>query len=105
MTLDKSEKRFDLKVDALFEFMQPQEVKIQSFFLRTVGNVISLERDEGTGVDCVRPEMKRIDKAVFRETSPGVFVSEKWTMEWLEISLTDAWGLSLHFPSVMDLYL
>ena len=48
--------------------------------------------------------MELKDHNIFREGGAGVFVSLSWTMEWLEISLTEAWPLSLHFPCVADLY-
>lgn len=104
MTLIRGEKRFQINFEDLYEFMSPLELKIQSFFLEALENVVSLESTREFGLNGDRPKIKGIDMNIFREGGAGVFVSQSWTMEWLEVSLTEAWPLSLHFPGVADLY-
>lgn len=38
------------------------------------------------------------------EGDPGNYCSINWTNEYLEITNSDIWGLSLSFPHIIDLY-
>ena len=53
------------------------------------------------------PEAKPIDTSIFNdfEESPYKYCNENWGDEWLEITRSDIWGLSLSFPHITEAYL
>ena len=50
------------------------------------------------------PEAKPIDTSIFTEfdDAPGKYCSDNWGDEWLEITNSDIWGLSVRFPHITE---
>ena len=98
---------FDTETEYLDEFMDSEEEKIQWDLIKEYSKYIYYGYDEETDVEYEYPEVKPIDTSIFTEfeNSPGKYYNDKWGDEWLEITNSDIWGLSVSFPHVIDNYL
>jgi len=102
---DKSNKFDSEKIDNE-EFMEGYDEKIQQELLKELNKYIYFGYDEETDKEYEYPEIKPIDLTVLKEFEgdPGNYCSINWTNEYLEITNSDIWGLSLSFPHIIDLY-
>ena len=98
---------FDTETEYLDEFMDSEEEKIQWDLIKEYSKYIYYGYDEETDVEYEYPEVKPIDTSIFTEfeNSPGKYYNDKLGDEWLEITNSDIWGLSVSFPHVIYNYL
>jgi len=98
---------FDTETEYLEEFMNSEDEKIQWDLIKEYRKYIYYGYDEETDAEYEYPEAKPIDTSIFTkfENSPGKYYNDKWGDEWLEITNSDIWGLSISFPHLIDNYL
>ena len=98
---------FDTETEYLEEFMNSEDEKIQWDLIKEYRKYIYYGYDEETDADYEYPEAKPIDTSIFTkfENSPWKYYNYKWGDEWLEITNSDIWGLSISFPHLIDNYL
>jgi hypothetical protein len=98
---------FDTETEYLEEFMNSEDEKIQWDLIKKYRKYIYYGYDEETDAEYEYPEAKPIDTSIFTEfeNSPGKYYNDKWGDEWLEITNSDIWGLSISFPHLIDNYL
>lgn len=80
--------------------------KIQWDLIKEYSKYIYFGYDEETEIEYEYPEAKPIDTSIFTEfdDAPGKYCSDNWGDEWLEITNSDIWGLSLRFPHITEAY-
>ena len=107
MNFNADTERFDLATEALYELMESDEMTMQSQLLDILGSILYWGYDEDTGQEYEYPSIKAIGEVglVGMEGAPGVFTNVDWNDEWLEVTCSDVWGLSLSFPHVTEAYL
>lgn len=103
---DKS-KKFDTETIDIEEFFESYDEKIQYELLSELHKYIYFGYDEETDKEYIYPEVKLEDLSIFKEikSNPGNYCSVNWTYEYLEITNSNIWSLSLSFPHIIDLYL
>lgn len=107
MNFNADTERFDLATEALYELMESDEMTMQSQLLEILGSILYWGYDEDTGQEYEYPSIKAIGEVglVEMEGAHGVFTNADWNDEWLEVTCSDVWGLSLSFPHVTEAYL
>lgn len=107
MNFNADMERFDLATEALYELMESDEMTMQSQLLEILGSILYWGYDEDTGQEYEYPSIKAIGEVglVEMEGAHGVFTNADWNDEWLEVTCSDVWGLSLSFPHVTEAYL
>lgn len=87
--------------------MDGEDEKIQYGLINEIKKYICFGYDEQNDQEYEYPEAKPIDTSIFTEfdNSPGEYYNDNWGNEWLEITNSDIWGLSIRFPHVIDMYL
>jgi len=99
--------RFDSETIDFDEFMESDDEIIQYEIIDQLKKYIYYGYDQETDREFEYPETKSVDLSIFKEfeSDPGNYCSVNWTDEYLEITNSDIWGLSLSFPHIIDLYL
>ena len=107
MDFNADTERFDLSTEELYELMESDEMTMQSQLLDILGSILYWGYDEDTEQEYEYPSIKAIGEVglVEMESAPGVFTNANWNDEWLEVTCSDVWGLSLSFPHVTEAYL
>lgn len=102
---DKSN-RFDSETINFEKFMESDDEKIQYQIFEELKKYIYYGYDEETDKEYQYPKIKSIDLTILKEfeSDPGNYCSINWNNEYLEITNSDIWGLSLSFPHIIDLY-
>lgn len=98
---------FNTETEEYFEFMDIEEERIQWELVEECNKYIHFGYDEETKMEYETPEVKPIDTSIFTEfdDNKGSYCSDTWGDEWLEITNSDIWGLSLRFPHIIESYL
>ena len=106
LKFNSDSKLFDTETEYLEEFMDSEDEKIQWDLIKEYSKYIYFGYDEETEMEYEYPEAKPIDTSIFTEfdDAPGKYCSDNWGDEWLEITNSDIWGLSLRFPHITEAY-
>ena len=93
LKFNDEKERFINESEELFDFMDKDDQKIQFELLNEINKY-------------EYPVLKDLDFSVFKkfENSDSYYNGE-WNDEFLEITVSDLWGLSISFPHVIDNYL
>lgn len=107
---DDSE-RFEAQIEDLYEFMEVDDANIQIMLSEEIRNFIYVWYDEETSTEYETPLIKEIDFSAlgfleYEEPSTGYIISnEDWDNDFMEITSSNIWRLSHHFPSMIEDYL
>ena len=107
LKFNSDRKLFNTETEYLDEFMDSEDEKIQWDLIKEYSKYIYYGYDEETEIEYEHPEAKPIDTSIFTEfdNSPGKYYNDNWGDEWLEITNSDIWGLSVSFPHLIYNYL
>ena len=102
---------FEAQVEDLYDFMDPSDANIQVMMAEEIRKFIYVWYDEETETEYEFPVLKEIDLSglgfeEYEEESSGeIWSNEEWDNDFMEITTTNIWRLSHHFPSMIDDYL
>lgn len=107
LDFNSESKKFDSETIDCEEFFESYDEKIQHELLKELNKYIYFGYDEETDKEYINPEIKLASLSIFKEieSNPENYCSDNWNNEYLEITNSDIWGLSLSFPHIIDLYL
>lgn len=109
--VNEDTKRFEAQVEDFYEFMEPDDVKIQIMLSEEIKKFIYVWYDEETETEYEYPILKEIDLSSLGFTeyeeagNREIWSNEDWDNDFMEITLSEIWRMSLHFPSMIDEYL
>jgi hypothetical protein len=104
---NKNNKWFDVDIEDCYEWMDAKEGKIQKDLIDEVRKYIYFGYDEESGTEFEIPVIKSFDLTKFKtfENNIGKYHNDSWNEEFLELTNSDLWNLSTHFPHIIDLNL
>jgi len=108
--INKDSERFEAQIEDLYEFMDSDDTKIQIMLTEEIRNFIYVWYDEETSTDYETPILKEIDFSSlgfleYEEPSAGyIFSNEGWDNDFMEITISNIWRMSHHFPSIIKDY-
>ena len=98
--------RFINESEDLYDFMDQDDQKIQFELLNEIQKYVYYGYDEETDQEYEYPVIKDLDFSVFNKfDNSDSYYNEDWNDEFLEVTVSDLWGLSISFPHVIDNYL
>lgn len=109
--INKDSERFEAQIEDLYEFMETEDANIQIMLSEEIRNFIYVWYDEETSTDYETPLLKEIDFLglgflEYEEPSAGyIFSNEDWDNDFMEITTSNIWRMSHHFPSMIEDYL
>ena len=99
ISLDKEDQKFKVETDELYESFEDLDYDIQYDIHEELKKYIKWGYDEETDQDLDYPILKSFDFEVLNKLEDEhVYYNNEWSQEFMEISQTDIWGLSLMFP-------
>ena len=108
--INKDSERFEAQIEDLYEFMDSDDTKIQIMLTEEIRNFIYVWYDKETSTDYETPILKEIDFSSlgfleYEEPSAGyIFSNEGWDNDFMEITISNIWRMSHHFPSIIKDY-
>ena len=98
---DSTDQRFNVQKEDLFELMDTNDNKIQFELLEEINKYLYWGYDEETEEEYDDPILKDIDFNMFRKLpNSNQYKNVKWNDNLLELTNSDLWNLSFHFPVV-----
>ena len=86
--------------------MDKDDQKIQFELLNEINKYVYHGYDEETDQEFEYPVLKDLDFSVFKKfENSDAYYNGEWNDEFLEITVSDLWGLSISFPNVIENYL
>lgn len=106
LKFNKENQWFDAEIEELYELMESEDEKIQYKIIDELKKFIYYGYDEEEDLEYEYPEAKPVDTSFFIEIegSEGHYCNTDWNDEWLEISNSDIWGLSIRFTHLIANY-
>lgn len=106
LKFDDETEKFINESEELFDFMDKDDQKIQFELLNEINKYVYHGYDEESDQEFEYPVLKDLDFSVFKkfENSDSYYNGE-WNDEFLEITVSDLWELSISFPHVIENYL
>lgn len=99
ISFDKKDQKFIVETDELYESFEDLDYDIQYDIHEELKKYIKWGYDEETDQDLDYPILKSFDLEKLNKLDDiHVYYNNEWSQEFMEISLTDLWGLSLMFP-------
>ena len=109
--VNQESETFEAQVEDLYDFMDPSDANTQMQMAEEIKKFIYVWYDEETDTEYETPVLKEIDLSglgfeEYEEESSGeIWSNEEWDNDFMEITTTNIWRLSHHFPSMIDDYL
>ena len=109
--INKDSERFEAQIEDLYEFMETEDANIQIKLTEEIRNFIYVWYDEQTSTDYETPILKEIDFLSlgfieFKEPTAGyIFSNEGWDNDFMEITTSNIWRMSHHFPLMIEDYI
>ena len=95
---NQNKKNFETETEELFEFMDKKEDKIQNQILEEISEFVYWGYDEETDYEYDDPILKEIDFNKLKKINRfNQFKSDGWSDDFLELTNSDLWNLSLRF--------
>ena len=92
--------KINVKYQEINVLMDNDESRIQISFLDQMKNYINWGYDEINDVEYDIPTLKKIDLSKFKNPiNTNSFFNEKWDSNFLEITNSNIWPLSIRFPT------
>ena len=89
---------FETETEELYEFMDENDSKIQNQILEEISEFVYWGYDEETEEEYDEPILKDIDLNMFRKLpNSNQYKNENWNDNFLELTNSDLWNLSLRF--------
>ena len=89
---------FETETEELHEFMDENDSKIQNQILEEISEFVYWGYDEETEEEYDEPILKDIDLNMFRKLpNSNQYKNENWNDNFLELTNSDLWNLSLRF--------
>ena len=104
---NEDSKRYDLEVNKFIDIpMDAKDEEIMGNLLEEICKYIYFGYDRETDEEYEYPKAKPVDTSIFTkfDTNPLHYHNKHWDDEWLEVTLTEIWGLSTSFPDVIGYY-
>lgn len=106
LDFDKKKEQFNLQTRAFYELMNDTDTIIQNEMSNFIKKYIYYLYDEETNKDYEQPILKNIDLSEFQKNpNSNQFSNKEWNDSFLELTISNYWGLSLSFPQIIYNYL
>ena len=102
---DESSKYFKVETEDLFEFFNTDDTKIMFKLIDELSKYVYHGYDEDTDTEYENPIIKEIDFDSLKKIKDNHFCSNQWDNEFMELTNSNIWELSLKFPDLLDEYL
>ena len=103
ITLVKFDKGLSAQKENLFELMNTNDAKFQYEILEEINKFLYWGYDEKSDQDYDEPILKDIDFSTFDKVYEfNQFKSKEWNEDFLEITNSEIWFLSFHFPDIYN---
>ena len=100
ISLDKEENKFKIETEELYEPFEDLDYDIQYDIHEELKKYIKWGYDEETDEDLDNPILKSFDFGILNKIEDEeVYYNDEWSQEFMEITQTEIWGLSLMFNS------